>query len=463
MKKVLTCITSAILLQTGVANAGPRHIQVSQKDMPSGISAERVNHKIRQLESTIYRSDGLAKTTATTRLSTVTIYDYTMPVGNQVLDSLKLISSHGRGSAFNYLNLDYDIYNGQDFPYPLNFGSPYVNYDTMRDLLNSGQPTDIRTYNAANKIARDESPSLICTFSYDGSNRLTKITFIQKNNTTGNWDSVYRDFYRYDASGYLTLDSGEYWDIMTMAWLPDVNVESTNDGSGRPIQSNFVGQGGSSGPITFLQFHISYAGTSVFPTRLIVRFINQTTMVLEDVYKDTLGYTNGSLTYHNGYDWNDTTLSWDLAGEERRHLNAASLPDSIWYRNLEFRRPTDSGYSLLAYNGQNDPVSRIDHSASSLVNPQSASYWGYEAVESAGVAILKAEPLEFYPNPVTDRLLLKGVEKGSYLIYNTSGQLVQAGDIQSAMIPTDLLSPGIYIINVKDKSGKTFRGNITRR
>jgi hypothetical protein len=128
------------------------------------------------------------------------------------------------------------------------------------------------------------------------------------------------------------------------------------------------------------------------------------------------------------------------SGSEFRHLNAAGLPDSIYYSYSK-------EYIKLLYTSQNNPHFKRDYRNDTLYRE---SRWTYDPDESTSVPNVKAEHLEFYPNPANDKIQLRGITQGNYRIFNVAGQLMQSGTVQNGgSIPVQLLIPGMYTLSVQ--------------
>lgn len=459
MKKLFILLSAALLVQTGEALAGPKNLKVDPSNLPTGLSAERINRKLQELQRAAFRNSGLNKSTATERVATISNYDFTRPSGSQLVDTIRLKYLAGRGSAFNFSMLDYDFYNHADHPNPFIFASNNLYYDTALNAK-TGAIIERRAYNAAGKVTRDQTDTSLFQYTYDASNRTTSIVHYTFNSGTGNYETTYRDLYYYNTAGYLVLDSLEDWNAGTGSWTRREKLKYTYDASGRVVLLNVDYDLSGTSVYNIARQHVTYAGASTAPSSIVTE-LTTGPGGLDSYFKEDFSYAAGALTSHDQYQW--ISGAWSMYIQERRHLNANSLPDSVFYRYWNAGKAIDSTYAKLGYNGQNNPLYRLDFDRTSPI-PWGASSWTYEAIGSTGVTRVNVARLEFYPNPATEKIQLKGLTQGNYLIYNTAGQLMQSGQVQNGgSIPVQLLSPGMYTLNVKDASGQPYSATFIRQ
>ncbi|WP_050019898.1 T9SS type A sorting domain-containing protein [Chryseobacterium sp. P1-3] len=57
-----------------------------------------------------------------------------------------------------------------------------------------------------------------------------------------------------------------------------------------------------------------------------------------------------------------------------------------------------------------------------------------------------------YPNPAKDVISIKGMKDQKYEIYNTTGQLIQSGNIKDSKISVQNLLKGVYYLKIKDRN-----------
>jgi hypothetical protein len=390
-------------------------------------------------------------------------YDLTLSPANQLQDSLRFEYSNGRSSAFNFNNLNYDIFNNADVPSPFP-AEGFIQFDTVRLYIPPGPSTSVfgnRSYNPSGKVSRDENPYVISTYNYDAANRLIRSSVIEYSSVKGSWDSSYRDFYSYNANGYLVKDSSESWDSTTASYLPSGNLIYTNNAAGYPIQVSLDLVMGSV-TTTVIQIDITYGVPANKPSRAILKFSDG--VALQNAYKDTFAYSGTMMNFYNSYDWDTTTKAWILVYEERRHLNAASFPDSVWYRSFSASLPVDSSRYKVAYNAQDNPVNVRTYTVNNTTPNLETRYY-YGPIEGVGVApTALRKDLTIYPNPVVDKLYLKEVKDGHYAIYNAAGQLAQTGTLQpGAVISVQMLTPGIYSIHLQDGAGAVYTTQFIRQ
>lgn len=92
---------------------------------------------------------------------------------------------------------------------------------------------------------------------------------------------------------------------------------------------------------------------------------------------------------------------------------------------------------------------------------QDASYFGTLQLNESVVVALVSQPLSIsgiyvYPNPVTDRLFVGGVNgKFNYQIFDVGGKLQSKGG-SASLIPIDTLDNGVYFINISTNDKETI-------
>lgn len=455
MTKALTLFSAIAMLQTGSAIAKPKHQNIISLFQTSELP-DQTKLKFNALKANIFSNLEANKATATERLAILSNYDFTQSAS--VVDSIRLEYSNGRGSKFDFLSMSF---NSSEVPYPLGFGNSYVNFDKALDMTSGGTVLTTRTYDAANRVTRNENTAMATVYQYDAAGRLSAITGLRFNTSNGSWDNYYREHYRYNSNGNLILDSAELWNSGNSTFEEFAKYTYTNDANGRRIYLQFE-QGASGSYQTTAEVNYTYTGTSPLPSTYVVREIPAGGSSLVNSVKDTFGYSNGMIIYQNRYNWNTGASDWEPETQQFRHLNSANLPDSVANFYWSSGKAVDSFYALYTYNSQNNPTSELNYVFGDPT-PSTALRMEYESAESAGIVRLRSERLEFYPNPASDNLQLKGLAQGNYQIHNTAGQLIQSGTLlNNAVVPVQSLTPGMYLLTVQDAKRGNLQANFVR-
>src|SRR5699024_4703138 len=106
------------------------------------------------------------------------------------------------------------------------------------------------------------------------------------------------------------------------------------------------------------------------------------------------------------YTWDDTASTWMLSSQERRHINSASLPDSVFTRSINNMGSFDTSYQKLAYNVQNNPIYQRYYDSTKQLQNEVRYYY---APVSVGVnSVAAASDITAYPNPAANTLYIKG-------------------------------------------------------
>ncbi len=71
------------------------------------------------------------------------------------------------------------------------------------------------------------------------------------------------------------------------------------------------------------------------------------------------------------------------------------------------------------------------------------------------------EKLNIVPNPARDYVSVKGIERGSYSLFNLSGKRIQTGDFRNSLIEFGGVDPGTYLIRLESSDGyKVSQGKL---
>ncbi len=69
----------------------------------------------------------------------------------------------------------------------------------------------------------------------------------------------------------------------------------------------------------------------------------------------------------------------------------------------------------------------------------------------------QVKALTAYPNPVSDRLWLDGINEGQAEVYTLNGKLVAVPKIENGSLTTGNLPPGVYLLVVQDRDLNTYQ------
>lgn len=430
-------------------------------------TANYLSKKLNQL-ALAQQSLSQHKTAAAEKLLAMSVYDFRAAPNQQFIDSFRFTYDSSRGSAYDYLNLMYDLDNTADFPYNSNGVLPisgYLNYDSMRAYQLSGSATNVdfglRQYNIFNKVSVSEHPINpdITFFDYDPFAKLIKSTVMDNSNGVG-LDSAYRDFYKYNTTtGFIERDSIETWDGTT--WKPEAVFTITNNAGGNPVQENiyFVTPGGN---VLFATLDLVYASNNTDVTGATISGLNSFPGSIVPFSKDTFVYTTGMLTSHDSYNWDTATNNWIIGSMERRHLNTSALVDSVFSRFYDDAgHVIDSSIQKIVYNNSDHPTYQRDYTGNGSTKTGESRYY-YSLPVPAGVSNVKSD-ISLYPNPAKTELSVKGLAGSRFTITNAAGQLLINGVLTAqTRISIASLSAGVYQITAQDASGKMHTGSFIK-
>jgi hypothetical protein len=123
---------------------------------------------------------------------------------------------------------------------------------------------------------------------------------------------------------------------------------------------------------------------------------------------------------------------------------------------------SNSGLNLLSawYDGSGDCVTPGNGNIYYKESPGNSM-----SFKTTGVIDMHGASPAAYPNPVTDRLYLSGMSKGTkaeYKLLDMSGRVLKQGSYSAAGIETGFLSPGLYMLQTS-KNGKTYSLKFTKQ
>ncbi len=383
------------------------------------------------------------------------------------------------GSKFNFNTMAFnsswpsDLIAGTDYPYTFN------TVDVMSTTMNSFQ-VDFNT----NTLTPLES----FYREFAGNNvKLSKDTSFQN----GAVDYLDHYYAIYDAQGRLTrlydlFDSGSSLDS-------DTRFDIYYDAQNRPIKDSvFQYNGGgwdasgvlnstynSAGNLTVLTVtadigaptwanvlsytHTFYANNKV--KTVISAFLNQSTLTLDPVEKDSFGYDPTSKftvatmihQYNNGI--------WEPVNAIDKHLNAQGLPDTVTNRSWNGSSLDISDKEVYTYNSYGNPVTGIDYiNTGTAYMPWSLHNYYYNAfndLSGVGDKPVASTDFKLYPNPAKDIVNISSKasigKQVAVDIINVSGQLISSdhaawtGETKSVSLAG--LEPGIYWVRITDNDG----------
>jgi hypothetical protein len=428
--------------------------------LQSGVYGESDKEMQTMIHMSQRRSSAMAKSTSVSeRLIAQTTFSSPRP-GKPFDDSLLLTYSDTRSSAFDKNSLTYDFLNANDVPNPFKETS-YVYFDTAYFYFASGglTPAVSRTYGPNGKVLSVVDKNTLSLFYYDAQDRVRQRTTVARGGGTF-VDTLNRNFYIYNAGGQLLMDSVEEWNQALNYWMASYANVYKYDAAGNATQMLFIGYSGSASTILY-QLDAEYNAANLLLSITKRRHLNAT---LVNEIKDTIGYTGTTRVMGREYKWDGPNSKWDLSYEELRHLNSASLPDSIWIRQIVNGGSTFAVDILkLTYDAHGNPTSRRTYNAQNMA-VMSEIHWYYEEPVLKVMAAAAKHDLSIYPNPAGDMLFLKGVSEGRYMIRNMAGAVVLSGTLlPSAGISLSVFVAGVYSVSLQDKNGIVHKAQFIRK
>lgn len=391
-------------------------------------------------------------------------------------DSTTFNYTNGRGSTYDYNEMDYDLqypYNGNAmFNYnghnnkpivlcdttnlwnitntPASISEKYIsgydgnnNLTAYKDLFtDSVSQTNVHFVNAFNanndviySLELDANgnggydSSLETFYAYDGQNRITEDSAYQ---FTGTWDLAYKYTYVYDNNGNLAEVDGYTYNGGAWTFVESYVITYTNANQMQTVTFNYDNGGG-----------------------------------FQNVYKDSFAYTPG-VSFHTYWEeWADINGSGILDSVLflNYHLNGQNKPDTIYVAGMVNGPVFDSFAIAVGYNNYNDPtkleyyqyhIGILDDTVQVRTN------YYYNVYDDAGVATTNVQQMQVYPNPTTGdiNVVLSNATANTTTLrlIGMDGRILTTQTMSGNKTKLNLgnVPSGTYILQMQDNTGKTI-------
>jgi len=355
------------------------------------------------------------------------------------MDSTRFTYSGGRGSAFNFLYLNYMT----EYEYPTN-REDLVAFDSMSSYAYlSGQMVITesigRVYHSGNKPASADRGYRKDLWFYNATGLNTRrVSFYPDANNIP--DTLFDTYYLYDAQNRVVRDS-------TLAkangsWVIDQKIDYTYNSMGKMTEKtvSFLVNGNWQ-PATRLSWAYTATGQMM---RNVYAEHNGLTWV--DFSKDSFGYSGNHIVYRVASLWNGT--AWNAELEEVRQLNSSGLPQSI--ARWDPFNPGDTTFITLTYTAGGSPATlrTIQNTTDQFATFYYENYIPVNIIEGES-----AELLHVYPNPSEDGIFViqAPVSHGFLEVWDAGGRIVLRSEVGNPRIKIDLTqhSGGIYYFRLK--------------
>jgi len=477
MKNILT-LSVAILSLSASVNA--------QKQIQLPTAGDLKHTHARMMDMLLHRADNnLAQKTTQLkqRLIGMSSWGQTGPALN---DSATYgYTSNTRGSAFNYnLMAYYSSYPAlNNFIYEYIASNPErldIKADSILHYSDNGgivltEQQDF-SYNASNKVLDytdndySSSPAYQDRYihTYDGQGRLT----LRLNITDG--DTSAREFFTYNAQGKLLLDSVEQYDGVNI-WTPVAKIAYVYDASSNPTNISLMVDPGTGTMITFITFDNTFYSNNTLKTSAFG--INQTGTSVDPIYLDSFGYASGITSYSNylkEYEYDANTSTWVPYYMQTRHINAQSVPDTLYTSQWDGTQWQPYGKNVYTYNSYNNPVTDKYYTTSATPDNIATYYYEqYNDPTSVGNAPAVAQDIRVFPNPTSGNLSISWSNAVigapvTISIVGMNGQMVYSESLRWNQAVQQLsvgqLQPGVYAMIITDQKGQqVFHQNIVKQ
>lgn len=482
MKNILT-LSVAILAMSTAANAQKKLQLPSKNDL-------RKNHML-VMDMLLHRADNdvAQKTTQLKqRVIGMSSWDQAGPVLN---DSATYgYTSNTRGSAFNYnIMAFYSSYPPiNNFILEYMTGSPDrldVKADSIVHYGDDGTGISMTekqnfTYNGSNKVSDYIDNDYTSTpvyqdryiHTYDAQGRLTMR--LNLSDAGIGMDTSAREFFTYNAQGKLVMDSVEQYDGVNI-WTPTAKISYVYDASSNPVSIVLMVDPGAGTLIPFISYTNTFYSNNTVKTSELG--INQSGTGIDPFIIDSFGYASGITAFANyqkEYEYDPNTSSWQPFFLQTRHINAQSVPDTIYSSQWDGSQWVDAGKNIYTYNSYNNPVTDKLYTTNSTPDNITTYYYEqYNDPTSVGNTPEVAQDIKVFPNPTTGNLNINWSNAVigapvTISIVGMNGQMVYSESLRWNQTAQQLsvahLQPGIYAMVITDQKGQqVFHQNIVKQ
>lgn len=400
------------------------------------------------------------KTTAThERLKAFSTYSFDGS-GLNLSDSTDYAYSNGRGSKFDYNQMQYVDYGAEST----------VLYDSSMHFTDMGSGLEIISGQKAaydNNNVRTSFTELTASgtalvnqtdhkYSYNTAGKMAVEYTLNWNISMSKWDTALRTMYAYNAQNQLIGDSSYSYYSGQMSG----KTMYTLDASGNVLVVEDYEWNTGWKPLS--RTTMTYYPSNNIKTSVIESY---NVSAFEYDSKDSFGYgTSNIYTYHLSQTWDAGTSAWVNDTKETRTLNTgASAVVSQDVKGWDATTSSWQDYVTIAWNYDtyNNP-SLAEITADIMGTPLVVAelHYTYETYQDTHVGDAKDNnKMTVYPNPATDNVHISWtgntMSKGNLTLINMLGQTVYSTEVKGnkAEVSMDNMNPGAYRVIVSNEDG----------
>lgn len=365
--------------------------------------------------------------------------------------------------------------------------------DTLKRVYvySSGLTDSIITYERTNNTQQWNAVNLE-KFSYDEDMNLTGYILKEWNDNESAWKGYFSESYVYDDQNRVTNYISQVWDFLFEDWI-NYDQEVYNYGF-NPASEGYTYYLWDEYKNTWSKYYkdsTEYSADNLSKGFLSWYWENGDWQLLtKEIHEFNI---NGDLTYFAEYDWNPASGKWDYYDKEiyifDANFNLTEFVDynkddmkNVWIQNSRevYSRETEVGRGDLVLPFEDRTV--MDYYFTSKINDaliynwnESSGIWvkqqigtftysDFNVVENLITPYIK---IRVFPNPVEETFRIETGEQEQYMsvsVYNLNGTLVQTLDYSdSGRYNVASLTPGVYILKIRQEMGKTKAAKLIKR
>lgn len=305
--------------------------------------------------------------------------------------------------------------------------------------------------------------------TFDTADNITKgLTF---NLNAGVKDSAFKQFFKYNASNKLVMDS--VYELHLGVWRIVARTYYTYNTPGYLTQiDHFANETDTSFLLPLVQ-QSKYANTYDASGRLLTvltSLYDGTSLV--NYIKDTFEYT-GTATFHSSWrqhQFEPINGTWWPQYKMSKHINTLGKPDTVYHQSWDSiaNAWVPISKDVITYNPYDNPAKVFNYEynwTSYSTTPDYTTTYYYDVFlleeESSVQDIVKGESVNVFPNPARETLVISELTgQKTITVADLTGRIVlrqSANQNGNSILSLQEFTPGTYVVTINDDNGKTLQ------